>query len=144
MRADLNSFWDEYEKLALKPMIETGTLQRAADRLRPEGSALPSTGTFRIRDELKSAAAGDDERKMTRAKWMQTLKDVPVVIGGTALGYGIGKTLTERTKFKHAPLMGALAGGAASMGMAAIQAELRRRREKAEAEAKAGDVGSHA
>lgn len=140
MRPSIHSFRDEYVKLALKPMIETGTLQRAADRLRPEGSAIPNSGTFRIRDELKSA--GDEH--MTRAKWVQTLKDVPVIIGGTALGYGIGKTLTERTKFKHAPLLGALAGGAASVGMNAITAELRRRRERADAEAKAGDVGSNA
>lgn len=33
--------------------------------------------------------------EMNRAKWIQTAKDIPVVLAGTALGYGLGRTGAE-------------------------------------------------
>jgi hypothetical protein len=50
-----------------------------------------------FRDELfaKLAKAPSQYEKMDRAAWIQTAKDLPILLAATGLGYGIGRTATE-------------------------------------------------
>jgi hypothetical protein len=85
--------------------------------------------------------------KMDRESWKQTAKDLPVVIAGTGLGYGLGRTLAEevgkRTAkkvveggkppgwLKHVPLATSLASSASSYAFGRSREALRKRREEA-------------
>jgi len=86
--------------------------------------------------------------EMTKAKWIQTAKDVPVVLAGSALGYGLGRTAGEylvpkmfQSAEAQSKLKGALpwvAAGASGLGsyIALVQHRmLKERREAAEAQA---------
>jgi hypothetical protein len=93
-----------------------------------------------VRAKVKRAA-----EKMDRESWKQTLKDAPIVIGGTGLGYGIGKTISEQAGkhlgaiekkpswVKHAPLAAAMASSLASYSFGKSREAMRRRREEARA-----------
>lgn len=52
-----------------------------------------------FRSELSKISGIDTEgrryEEMDGAKWLQTAKDLPVVVLGSALGYGIGKTFAD-------------------------------------------------
>lgn len=51
-----------------------------------------------MRDEmqkLSTRSTQGEHEEMTRARFKQTMKDLPIVIGGSALGYGLGRTLGD-------------------------------------------------
>lgn len=118
------AFYDELEKLAINEVYA----KRLAD---PSWRADP-----------------ENPDRMTKAKWIQTAIDLPIVIGSQALGYGIAKTMAEvlRKKtiqdmqqgkpppgwLKHLPMgMGMVSSlGAYALGRA--HDTMRARREEAE------------
>ncbi len=81
---------------------------------------------------------------MTSAKWKQTLKDIPVAILASGVGYGVGRTMAELVAkrlvetgerpgwLRALPVATSIGGGALAMGHAAAQSKLRNRREAAE------------
>ncbi len=95
-----------------------------------------------------NAAQPGDFETMTRAKWKQTLKDVPLSILAMGVGFGVGKTIAdvagERLArsgsqpgwLKAVPMGLAAAGGASVFARTMVRDRLRARREAAEAAAK--------
>lgn len=91
-----------------------------------------------VRRRTKKAA-----EKLDRESWKQTLKDAPIVVAGTGLGYGLGKTLSEQAGkrvgtlkqkpawVKHAPLAASVASSLASYSFGKSREAMRRRREEA-------------
>lgn len=90
--------------------------------------------------------------EMNKAKWKQMAMDVPVAIGGTALGYGVGLTgmqylapkllrgVTPEVQaqlLSHVPLAAAAAGGLSSYLLMAQYRAMERRRAQAAEEAQA-------
>ena len=86
--------------------------------------------------------------EMDKAKWKQSLKDLPVAILGTAGGYALGRTLSEyalphvfstpssqETLKKVLPAASAAAGGIGSYLLALQRGILKDRREQASREA---------
>lgn len=81
--------------------------------------------------------------KMDEESWKQTLKDIPLVILATGLGWGVGKTVSgalgehlarEGVKpawTKHIPAATALISSLGSYAMGRSRAEMARRREEA-------------
>lgn len=85
--------------------------------------------------------------KMDRESWKQTAKDIPIVIAGTGLGYGVGRTAAEeigkRTAkhvmstgkkpgwLKHVPLATSIASSIGSYSFGRSREAMRRRREEA-------------
>jgi len=85
--------------------------------------------------------------RMDRAKWVQTAIDLPLVIGATGLGYGVGRTLADRLGertarealrtgrkpgwIKHLPLATSIMGSVGSYALGRSRAEMRSRREEA-------------
>lgn len=85
----------------------------------------------------------EDADVMTPAKWKQTLRDMPVVIGAGAVGWGVGRTLadvvaeryagpTATSGAKYAPLLGNILSASAGYAAGRMQSELRKRRDAAE------------
>ena len=80
---------------------------------------------------------------MDEAAWKQTLKDIPLVILATGLGYGVGKTIsghlgqtlaqngTKPAWTKHIPAATALLSSLGSYAMGRSRNELERRRQEA-------------
>lgn len=80
---------------------------------------------------------------MDEESWKQTLKDIPLVILATGLGWGVGKTVSgalgehlarEGVKpawTKHIPAATALISSLGSYAMGRSRAEMARRREEA-------------
>ena len=89
MNATWQGFTDrvtaEFGKVA---MVDVRPLVTAAE------DPLPTTELSNRHSKLQRTKAAEIER-MTRAKWRQAAKDVPVAILAGGLGYGIGRTLTE-------------------------------------------------
>lgn len=94
-----------------------------------------------------------DYEEMDHAKWVQTAKDVPVIIAGGALGYGLSKTTAEYLAPKMVKSPEALAKvksilpwvGAGASGLGAYLAlqqhhHLTKRREAASAAARPAPV----
>lgn len=89
---------------------------------------------------------------MDEASWKQTLKDIPLVILATGLGYGVGKTVAghlgqtlaqggvKPAWTKHIPAATALLSSLGSYAMGRSRSELARRRE--EARQQVGDPSS--
>lgn len=87
------------------------------------------------------STTGRDHEEMSPAKWKQTAKDLPVAIGASALGWGIGKTLGDvvlqqnpdllAKSRKYGPVIGSALGGLGSYAYGKRQGILRERREQA-------------
>lgn len=151
---DLQLLRQELEKGAA---LQSGMLQRASAQLMkaPKPAMPKPPGTFGIRDAMKSAAfvpSPDPARpeRMTPAKWKQTAKDLPLIIGASGLGWGLGKTIGDLAgehlarhgvppnpaAAKYAPLVGSVLASGASYALGrsrGIQAE---RRDAAEAKSR--------
>lgn len=94
--------------------------------------------------QRKTKKAEAEPETMSKAKWKQTLIDVPLSIAAGGIGYGIGRTLAEVigervaiTGMKPGWLraMPYVAGGASMLGTLAanqVRTGLRKRREEAE------------
>jgi hypothetical protein len=108
-----------------------------------------------MREELaKLATQGygpvpHEYEEMNKAKWKQTLKDVPVAVLGSAIGYGAGKTLAEYAlphllstpagvakAQKYLPATAAAAGGLSSYLLSVQRGMLKQRRLEADRKAK--------
>jgi hypothetical protein len=79
---------------AFKALDRAGQLAGATGAAVSKG--VPRVGKFGI--SVKTATKDVDGREyeeMDRPAWKQTAKDLPLVVGATALGYGLGKTLSE-------------------------------------------------
>lgn len=93
-------------------------------------------------------AAGNDYEAMNRARWMQTLKDLPIVVGASAAGYGVGKTVMDELArrsagpvvtqgAKYAPLIGQLIGTGVGYAAGRMRQTMSERRDLADAMARA-------
>lgn len=118
-------------------------LAAALKRLKKE-KGLPVTALF---PKLATAGHGPPPHQyeeMNKAKWKQTLKDVPVAVLGTAAGYGLGRTASEyllphvfstpqaqENLKKILPAAAAAVGGLSSFMLATQRRMLRDRREQA-------------
>lgn len=130
----------------------------------------PGLGTFGVKDvAVKPKVAGDacvgvtnadlktsteeyrapiarrtkTSEKMDEEAWKQTLKDLPLVILATGLGWGVGKTISSSlgqqlaqggvrpTWTKHIPAATAILSSLGSYAMGRSRGELARRREEA-------------
>ena len=137
MNATWQGFTDrvtaEFGKVA---MVDVRPLVTAAE------DPLPTTELSNRHSKLQRTKAAEIER-MTRAKWRQAAKDVPVAILAGGLGYGIGRTLTELIG-KHVVASGgtppwlkampaglAIAGAAGGYFSAKSRASMKERREAA-------------
>ena len=93
-------------------------------------------------------ASGHHYEEMDDAKWKQTAKDLPLVIAGSALGYGVGKTLAEEIGrraakemaggnpplwIRHLPLAAQTASSIGAYAFGRSREGLRMRREAASA-----------
>lgn len=122
-------------------------LAAALSRLKKE-KGLPVTALF---PKLATAGHGPPPHQyeeMSKAKWKQTLKDLPVAVLGTAAGYGLGRTASEyllphllsspqsqETFKKVLPAAAAATGGLGSFMLAMQRRMLHDRREQAAREA---------
>ena len=106
-----------------------------------------------MRDELEKLATrsadGRDHEEMSRRRFRQTLKDLPVVIGGSALGYGVGKTIGDSVAKRFvkteagrarvrgmAPMAASLLTSAGAYALGQQRAIMRERRDAADAKSK--------
>lgn len=150
--AIFNAFADELAKEATAAalMRDSSASFKALDRAKQMAGAgaggitrsIPKPGSFGIKT-VKSAS-----EKMDRESWKQTAKDMPAVILGTGLGYGVGKTVAEEVGrrvnrggvqpawVKHAPLASAMASSLASYSLGRTRAGLKKRRDAAREKAK--------
>ena len=120
---------------------------------------IPKFNTFAKRAEYVSAGVAnadlktvneDDQVPAVRKKiserldkegWKQTAKDMPVVMLGTGLGYGVGKTVSEEIGkrlgvsgrrpgwTKHVPLATSIASSMGSYAMGRSREKMRQRRQ---------------
>ncbi len=148
MTSELTSFADELTKVGIAPILRTNTLRTAAAKMMgvkpPKVPKPPTQGSFKIKTKLSYET-------MSPAKWKQTAKDMPVVIGATGVGWGIGKTIADvagekmfakamRTGkkpafLKHAPLVTGALSGLGTYAMMRTREEMKNRREAAEKQA---------
>lgn len=98
-------------------------------------------------DKVATAGHGPPPHQyeeMNKAKWKQTLKDLPVALLGTGVGYGLGRTASEylvphmfsspqsqSTLKKLLPAAAAAGGGLSSFMLSMQRRALRDRREQA-------------
>ncbi len=151
----LTAFVDELEKMGMTPITRTGSLRAASAKLmgvkppRPPGP--PKPGSFGI--SIKKAQREAPER-MSPAGWKQTAIDLPLVIGASGLGYGIGKTIADsvgesaarravqtgvKPKWvKHAPLAASVLSSIGAYALGRTRAKLKERRAAAEKRAGVG------
>ncbi len=126
--------------------IPSTSLRAMRDELQKmkKGRGVPITSLF-----LKVATEGHGPpphqyEEMNKAKWKQTLKDIPIAILGTGAGYGLGYTASEyllphifktegaQAGFKKVlPAVSAAAGGLGSYMLAVQRRMLKERREEA-------------
>lgn len=108
---------------------------------RPRG--VPVMELFKVATEGHGQPSHQYE-EMNKAKWKQTLKDLPIAVLGTAAGYGLGRTTSEyllphifKTPGSHEvlkkalPAATAVAGGLGSYMLAVQRRMLQERREEA-------------
>lgn len=150
----LTSFARELEKLSAGGMDAFKALDRAGQMAGSGVSGataaarnVPRVGTFGVKTVVGAPKMAAGLETMDGPSWRQTLKDAPLVIGGTALGYGVGKTLSEEIGrriaqnvaagapkpawVRHAPLVAGIASSLASYAFGRSREEGRRRREEA-------------
>lgn len=116
----------------------------------PGGQKKKPSSVF---DKLATAGHGPPQQyeEIDKARWMQTLKDVPIVVLGTGVGYGIGKTLSQyvlphvfktpeaqQTLKKYLPAATTAVGGLGSAMLAVQRHMLRERRDQAARKAREG------
>lgn len=137
--ASLRAMHDELSK--------SEKLAAALSRLK-KGKGVPVTALF---PKIATAGHGPpphEYEEMNKAKWKQTLKDVPIALLGTAAGYGLGRTASEYLMphvfaspqaqdnlKKILPAASAAAGGLGSFMLSMQRRMLRDRREQAGREA---------
>lgn len=118
--------------------------QKLAAPLRKALKGLPVTSIFPKLATAGYGAPPHEYEQMTREKWKQTVKDLPVAIVGTGAGYALGRTAAEwvvphvfstpqsqQVLKNYLPAAAAVAGGAGSMLLSAQRRMLRERREAA-------------
>lgn len=134
---------------AMRDELSTNEKLAATLKRKETGKGVPVTALF-----PKIATAGHGQppphqyEEMNKARLMQTLKDVPIVILGTAGGYAAGRTAAEyllphliqspqaQEQFRKAlPTAAAIGGGLGSTLLAAQRHMLRERRDRAAREA---------
>ena len=92
--------------------------------------------------QLVVVPPGEAER-MSKSKWKQTLRDVPVVVAGTGIGYALGRVGAEELGeyaakhtdngkppgwLKHVPAAGAMASSLGAYALGRSSAKLKERR----------------
>lgn len=92
------------------------------------------------------AVPPEQSEGMSKSTWKQTLLDLPVVVAGTALGYGVGRVAAEELGaraakqtasgmppawLKHVPMGAAAASTALGYALSRSTAKMRERRAEA-------------
>ena len=120
----------------------TGIVKRADDACGGVTNAEIKTTEEEYRAPIAKRSKTSAE-KMDEERWKQTLKDIPLVILATGLGWGIGKTISgavgERLAregvrpewTKHIPAATALLSSVGSYAMGRSRGEMARRRDEA-------------
>jgi len=152
------SFAEEIKVANLTPgLIERGAqaLMRGGPRAAmPKVPTVPRVGSFGISTVTKTSSStskstSGEHEGMTRAKWVQTAKDLPLVIAATGVGHGVGKTVGDAIIknqlkhdrpppkwMKHAPLASSVLSSVGSYALGRSRAIQKERREEAEARAR--------
>jgi hypothetical protein len=123
--------------------LESGEKVPAVRWSAPMDKATPSEGLYSTQLPAKAVMSKVGFEKMDEESWKQTLRDIPLVILATGLGWGVGKTVSgalgehlarEGVKpawTKHIPAATALLSSLGSYAMGRSRAEMARRREEA-------------
>lgn len=149
-----SGFGDEHEPEAPRPLrVGTFGVRTSAPKLAEYSQPgvvnadSKTTAEEYVAPEPRPLRRKEAAEKMDRESWKQTAKDMPVVVAGTGLGYGLGRTLAEevgkRTAkkvvegakppgwLKHVPLATSLASSVSSYAFGRSREALRKRREEA-------------
>ncbi len=139
-------------------MIDVQTLRAMRDELGRSGKLKKAMGAPVTALFPKIATAGhgpppQQYEEMNKAKWMQTLKDVPIAVAGTAGGYALGRTASEyllphifkspesqELLKKYLPAASTAVGGLGSAMLVLQRHMLRERREQAARDAAAREA----
>lgn len=103
---------------------------------------------------MSTPIKGQAVESMDRAAWHQTLKDFPVAVLATGIGYGLGKTMAEIAKrrmvsgsapawVKYAPQTLAAVSALGSIAASRTRGILQDRREDARREASLRDAAAN-
>ncbi len=125
------SVFDGFKTAAMEHVSRSPALRAAVPR-----AALPKMPGLKVAEEFET---------MTKKKWKQTAKDLPVAVLASGVGYGVGRVgaeligkklqssgLNNPTWLKGMPIATAALGGLGSLATARTRSILRQRREEAE------------